>query len=698
MRLTSTCSILITIIFATSAVTGADATHPAAVDHERLLHADREPGNWPAWGRTFNEDRYSPLDRINDRNASRLGLAWYYTFNNHRGNEATPIVIDGVLYTTTAWNITVALDAKTGKELWYYDPEVPPAWGKMACCDVVTRGLAAWNGKIIIATLDGRLIALNAQDGKPVWTTQTFSRDWPYTITGAPRVFNGKVIIGNAGAELGVRGYVTAYDAETGKQLWRFYTVPGNPALGFESETLAMAARTWNGEWWKYGGGGTVWDAIVYDPDFNRVYLGVGNGSPWVRDYRSPGGGDNLFLGSIVALDADTGAYIWHYQETPGEEWDYTASQHIILADLKIKGKLRKVLMQAPKNGFFYVIDRATGKLISAEHFTANTWASHIDLQTGRPAINAQANYGSEPTMSLPGPAGAHNWNPMAYSPKTGLVYFPAQEVPFGYARDPKYDVTKPKEFRTTNGILFVFNRDTGSAQMDPANEKGWLSAWNPVRQREAWRVNYTEPGSGGVLATAGNLVMQGTRANRFIVYRADNGKKLWEMPVQTAPIAGPITYTVDGEQFIAVNAGWGGGMAMMELAASKRVQRSNSRILVFKLGGTASLPPLPPPDSTPAPPPLPDVAKEVFTTGAELYGRHCASCHGVGARGGGVIKDLRHMDAVTHQVFKAIVLQGARETLGMGNFSDVLSETDADAVHDYLIQRANQDWEVEHR
>jgi quinohemoprotein ethanol dehydrogenase len=698
MRLTLICTCLPALILTAQFSAGAESTEPAAVDHERLLNAGSEPGNWMAWGRGYHEDRYSPLDQINDSNVNDLGLAWYYTFNNRRGNEATPIVIDGVLYTTSAWNITVALDAKTGQELWYYDPEVPPAWGKMACCDVVTRGLAAWNGKIIIATLDGRLIALNAKDGKPVWTTQTFSHDWPYTITGAPRVFDGKVIIGNAGGELGVRGYVTAYDAETGHQLWRFYTVPGNPEQGFESETMAMAANTWNGEWWKYGGGGTVWDAIVYDPDFNRIYIGVGNGSPWVQAYRSPGGGDNLFLSSIVALDADTGNYLWHYQEVPGEQWDYTASQHILLADLKINGRLRKVLMQAPKNGFFYLIDRETGKLISAEKFVPLTWARRVDLKTGRPVFNPKAFYDTEPVKLIPGPAGAHNWHPMSYSPETGLVYFPVQDVWFGYARDQKYDVNQPKQFRTTNGILFVFNRDSGSPQMDPAAEKGWLTAWDPVRQREAWRVNYPEPGAGGVLATAGNLVVQGTRDNRFIIYRADNGLKLWEMPVQNASIAGPIAYSVDGEQYIAVNAGWGGGMAMMELAASKRVQRSNSRLLVFKLGGTATLPPLAPLGSIPAPPPVPQVAPQVIDTGAELYGRHCASCHGIGVRGGGVIKDLRHMSGDAHAVFKAIVLQGARESLGMGSFSDVLTAADADAVHAYLILRANQDWELEHR
>ena len=670
-----------------------EPVRPADVDQQRLLNADKEPGNWMSWGRTYNEDRFSPLAQINDSNVTGLGLAWFYTFDNKRGNEATPVVVDGVLYTTTAWNITVALDAKTGEEIWHFDPQVPPDWGRVACCDVVSRGLAVWNGKVIIATLDGRLIALHGATGQPLWTTQTFSRDWPYTITGSPRVFDGKVIIGNSGGELGVRGYVTAYDTETGEQLWRFYTVPGNPELGFESPAMEMAAASWNGEWWKYGGGGTVWDSIVYDQELHRVYIGVGNGSPWVQAYRSPGGGDNLFLSSIVALDADTGEYIWHYQQVPGEQWDYTASQHMILAELVIEGQPRKVIMQAPKNGFFYVIDRVTGKVISAEEFAPVTWASHIDLDTGRPVFNRTAFYDLEPSLLTPGPGGAHNWNPMSYSPVTGLVYFPAQETWFGYARNPDYDQVSPREFRTTNGIAFRFDPNAGSPQIDAARERGWLAAWDPVRQREAWRVEHPEPGSGGVLSTAGNLVMQGTRHNTFVIFRADNGEKLWEMPVQTAPIAAPVSYTVDGEQYIAVSAGWGGGMAMMELAASKRVQRSNSRMLAFKLGGTATLPPLSVLEDIPQPPPPGEISDQLLAQGQQLYGGHCASCHGRDARGGGVIKDLRHMTAETHEKFDDIVLGGTLADKGMGSFADMLDRDQVEIIHTYLIYRANEDW-----
>jgi quinohemoprotein ethanol dehydrogenase len=684
-----------TVLLSALVVFGANVAHAdisGNVDHARILNADRDPGNWLAHGRSYDEQRFSPLTQINDRNAGRLGLAWYYDLNTHRGVEATPIVVDGVLYNTSAWNVTMALDAKTGEELWYYDPQVPRQWARYACCDVVSRGLAVWKGKVIIATLDGRLIALDAKTGTPVWTVQTFDKAWPYSITGAPRVFDGKILIGNAGADMGVRGYVSAYDAETGTQLWRFYTVPGDPNKGFESPAMELAAKTWSGEWWTLGGGGTVWDSIVYDPALDYVYIGTGNGSPLHPDYRSPGGGDNLFLCSIVALKADTGEYVWHYQTVPREEWDFTSVQPMILADLEIDGRPRQVLMQAPKNGFFYVLDRVTGELISAREFVPNFWASHIDMKTGRPVVNPDAHIGLEPILLTPSAAGGHNWNPMSYSPLTGLVYFPAMEEWFVYAKDPKYE---PKRFRSNSGYSFggvsMERRRELQKQVD-AREKGWLTAWDPVRQREVWRVDYPRPGNGGVLTTAGNLLAQGTAAKTFAVYRADNGEKLWEMDVQTVPIAGPVTYLVDGEQYIAVNAGWGGGMAMVEMLAGKSMHRSKARVLAFKLGGTATLPPLP--DAPPIPPPPPLRASEdTVQRGAELYDKTCSMCHGRNAVGGGVIKDLRHMAPETHQAFKAIVLQGAMLGLGMASFADVLSEADSEAIHAYLIARANEDW-----
>lgn len=650
---------------------------PAAVDHQRMLAANTadEVGNWLAVGRTYDEQRFSPLDQINVDNVAQLGLAWYYDFNSMRGLEASPLVIDGVMYNVGPWNLVVALDAKTGKELWRFDPQVDRSRARYLCCDVVNRGIAAWQGRIYITTIDGRVIAIDAANGKEVWSQRSFGYEWAYTSTGATRVFNGKVVIGNAGSEYGARGYVTAYDAETGEQLWRFWTVPGNPADGFENEAMEMAAKTWSGEWWKQGGGGTAWDSIVYDPELNLIYIGVGNGAPHSHNQRSEGKGDNLFLASIVAVNADTGEYVWHYQQVPGDHWDFTSTQPMILADLDIEGQQRKVIMHAPKNGFFYVIDRTNGKVISAESFLpVQKWASHIDLETGRPAIYPEARYGEKPVLMTPSVAGGHNWHPMAYSPQTGLVYFPAQEHWWVFGEGP---MTQERA---------ALMREAA------AREKGWLTAWDPIQQKEVWRVDHQRAGNGGVLATAGNLVFEGSAAKTFAAYRADTGEKVWEQSVDQVPMAGPISYMIDGEQYISVNAGWGGGMAMAELRGGRDMHRSTSRVLTFKLGGNVQLPPVPPPAPIPAPPPS-TASQDVIDKGRELYAQTCAQCHGQQAVGGGVIADLRHMQPGKHEIFKDIVLKGALIGLGMGNFSDVLSEADADAIHAYLIARANEDY-----
>jgi quinohemoprotein ethanol dehydrogenase len=656
------------------------------------IPVDVEPGQWVSTGRTWDEQRFSPMDQINAGNVGQLGLAWYADIATTRGMEATPLVIDGVLYNTQPWNITTAYDAKTGEVLWTYDPQVPLKFGRMACCDIVSRGLAAWDGKIYVGALDGRLIALDAKTGAELWSVQTTDQSKSYTITGAPRVFGGMVVVGNGGAELGVRGYVTAYDAKSGEQLWRWHTVPGNPADGFENAAMEMAAKTWTGEWWRNGGGGTAWDSLSYDPALGLVYIGTGNGSPWARPYRSPDGGDNLFLASIVALDAKTGEYRWHYQTTPGEQWDYTATQQMILADFPIDGRMRKVIMQAPKNGFFYVLDRETGELLSAEKLVPMSWASGIDKATGRPIEIPEARYGTDPVMVSPGAGGAHNWNPMAYSPKAGLIYIPVTETYMSYALAENYDPAKGGL-----GTSFFGSDDKRKAMAEyaDAHSGGWLVAIDPATQREVWRTPKEQKGSGGVLVTAGNLVFQGSIGTTFAAYRADTGEKVWEMPVQQVPIAAPITYMVDGVQYIAVNAGWGGGLAHVERAAYSRLFLGQPRLLVFKLGGTAKLPP-PPPESFAvpelSPPPKPTGTAEQVALGERLYGENCSLCHGAAARGG--IKDLRHMAPATHTAFLDIVLGGKLAQNGMASFADVLAPDEAEAIHHYLVARANADWE----
>jgi PQQ-dependent dehydrogenase (methanol/ethanol family) len=673
------------------------AVKPADVDGARIAGADQEPGNWLSHGRTYSEQRFSPLTEIHDRNVGGLGLAWYYQLDTNRGQEATPIVVDGVMYFTSAWSKVFALDAATGARLWSYDPKVPPAWAVNACCDVVNRGVAVWRGKVFVGTLDGRLVALEAATGKPVWETLTIDRQFRYTITGAPRVAKGKVIIGNGGSEMGVRGYVSAYTAETGQMVWRFYTVPGDPRKPFENPILEKAAETWTGEWWKFGGGGTVWDAIVYDPEFDLLYLGVSNGSPWNQRIRSPGGGDNLFLSSIVALKPDTGEYVWHYQETPGETWDYTACQQIILADLPFEGQMRKVLLHAPKNGFFYVLDRATGALISAKPYTQVNWASGIDLQTGRPIETEIARYpGSNPAPILPGPLGAHNWQPMSYSPLTRLVYIPVMEAGFLYKSVERFE---PKKLAANYGIDVVAAGMPQDPQIKRAileSVKGSLVAWDPVGQKQAWAVERPGPWNGGTLATAGNLVFEGTASGNFEAYRADTGEKLWSFAAQTGVMAGPVTYTINGQQYVAVLAGWGGvfPLATGEVAFKSGRVRNISRMLAFKLGGKASLPPLPEFKEPALKPPPARASAAAVKNGERLYQRYCAACHGDVAVSGGVLTDLRSSRTLANNRWFDIVLNGRLRPLGMVSFARELSRQDAADIRAYVIFRAHQSLE----
>ena len=667
----------------------------AAVDSKRLVSANSDANNWITHGRTYSEERFSPLDQINDKNVSQLGLAWYFELNTHRGVEATPIVVDGVMFTTSAWSVVYALDAENGRLLWKWDPQVPKEWGRYVCCDVVNRGVAVWKGKVFVGTLDGRLAALDATNGNLLWEVNTVNKDFAYSITGAPRVINDKVIIGNGGAEFGVRGYVSAYDVKSGKLIWRFYTVPGDPSKGFESPEMEMAARTWTGEWWKYGGGGTAWDSFAYDPDLNLLYIGTGNGSPWSRAIRSPNGGDNLFLSSIVAVNADTGQYAWHYQTTPADNWDYTATQQMILVDMEFKGRLRKVIMQAPKNGFFYVIDRTNGELLSAEKFVDVTWATHVDMASGRPVENTANLYGKEGKAVRPSPDGAHGWHSMSFSQDTSLVYIPIVEEEYFYSENPSYRY-KPLELNVNHNPKANRPEPEQDAQGN-ATKKGRsaLIAWDPKASREEWRVQYQNKGSGGVLSTAGNLVIQGVvDGGRLVIYQADNGDKLWEMPVHNRPIAAPVSYMVNGEQYIAINAGWGGAFSLYggtELDLPKRAT-GTARLLVFKLGADKKLPPAPDLVQMPEPPPS-TASKEMIDKGAGLYHTACHACHGIGAISGGTIRDLRYMSAATHEVFNDIVLKGLFLPLGMASFADQFSIDEVEAIHAFIIERANQDW-----
>lgn len=663
------------------------------VDGARIEAAEKN-GEWLSYGRTYSEQRFSPLTKINDKNVGELGLAWFHEFDTDRGQEATPIMVDGVLYTTTAWSKVYAFDAKTGALKWSFDPKIDGSKGFDACCDVVNRGVAAWGGKIYVGTLDGRLIALDGQTGKQVWSAQTTDNSQPYTITGAPRVIKGKVLIGNGGAEYGVRGYLSAYDAETGKLAWRFFTTPnpeGKPDGAASDKIMAeKAAGTWFGEGWKKtGGGGTMWDAMAYDPALDIMYVGVGNGSPWNHKIRSDGKGDNLFLSSILALKPETGEYVWHYQTTPGETWDYTATQHIMLADIAIDGKPRKVLMQAPKNGFFYVLDRATGELISAKPYIGLTWATGVDPKTGRPIEVPGVRYEKAMSQQIPAPFGGHNWHPMAFSPNTGLVYLPTHTVPSGFK-----DENAPHQHRQgtwNTGTDFLTSAlPTDKAQLAAAKSmlKGTLVAWDPVAQKARWTVEHPYFWNAGVLATAGNLVFQGAGEGKFAAYDAATGKTLWSYDTGNGVIAPPSTYEIDGEQYVALMVGYGGAAPLAAQVFLKDGPRLPGRLLVFKVGGKATAPAYQVPERAKA-----DLTGVTSTgdpkRGFDVYHNNCQVCHGPNASGNFLVSMRESQMLLTADSWKSVVIDGALKDRGMASFSRFLTPKDAEDVRAYVLSEA---------
>jgi alcohol dehydrogenase (cytochrome c)/quinohemoprotein ethanol dehydrogenase len=659
-------------------------TGAGAVDDARLANADADDANWLTYGRTYKEQRHSPLTQINEQTVGRLGLAWSHDLGHMRGLEGTPLVVDGVLYATSAWSVMHAFDAATGELLWTHDPQVPRGHARWVCCDVVNRGPAFYRGKVYAGTLDGRLVAVTAETGEQVWEARTTPEGTAYSITGAPRIAGGRVLIGNGGAEFGVRGFVSAYDAETGELNWRVYTVPGNPADGFESAALEAAAETWSGEWWTAGAGGTAWDAIVYDPELDLVYIGVGNGSPWYERLRSPDGGDNLYLSSILAVRASDGEYVWHYQTTPGDNWDYTATQPLMLAELGIDGRQRRVIMQAPKNGFFYVIDRETGEFLSGTPFADINWATGI-TEEGRPIENPPARTLEGGVHVAPGPEGSHNWHPMSYNPATGLVYFPVYEHSMLHAVDDEWEY----DARRMN-IAADFSYE-GPTTGEELTARGHLVAWDPVAGAEVWRVDQPNPLSGGTLSTAGNLVLQGRADGLLRAYRATDGEVLWEFQHETGMAAAPITYSVEGTQYIAVLSGWGGPEVLLNTPLGVG-SVGPARILTFALDGSATLPeprpPLPPIEAPTFELALSEVEIE---RGSDLYGENCWGCHGEKAVSMGGVPDLRRASTATHETFEQIVLGGLREPLGMPRFDDVLSPEDVRLIQGYVLSRARE-------
>ncbi len=656
------------------------------------LLANPPAGEWLNYGGDIGGQHYSSLNLINGGNIGELGLAWFADFDTDRGQEAIPLIHDGVLYLSTAWSMVKAYDARNGKLKWSYDPKVPKETLVRACCDAVNRGVALYGDKVYVATLDGRLVALEQATGKVVFEKVAVPNQRDYAITGAPRIANGLVLIGSGGAEFKARGFIGAFDAQTGEEIWRFHTTPGNPADGFESEAMEKAAKTWSGEWWKYGGGGTVWDAITFDPVTGLVYFGTGNAAPW-----SPAAagreGDSLYTSSIVAVDARTGEYAWHYQETPEDRWDYDSASPIIVRDLTIEGKTRRVVIHAPKNGFFFLFDASSGELLSGTSYAPQNWTTGIDPKTGKPTITPEARYDvtGKPFSSLPGPMGAHSFHPMSYNPKTGLVYVPTNSGSSPFASDDDWQPTEVGYQSAQDPLLWALPseipEDGDAASISLGN--GALIAWDPVSAREVWRTELPLLGNGGVLSTAGNLVFQGTTGGLFHAYSAETGKQLWSFDVQSGVVAAPMSYALDGDQYVAIVVGWGGswGGAAIQSPATRNI----SRVLVFKLGAKNQLPPVIDLELAPIdPPPFTGTEKQVIA-GARIYGRYCFACHGAYAVAGALYPDLRRSAMLEDpSAIEAIVLDGALKHDGMASFKAAIGKKDAEAIRQYLIKRAN--------
>ena len=651
---------------------------------------------WLAYGRTHFEQRFSPLTDIHVGNVSELGVDWFVDLPEATGLAATPLVSDGVMYFVTSRNKVHAVEATTGDSLWEYDPDVAGHSGQRMRASFLhgNRGVALWKDKVIFATVDGRLIALESSTGKKVWSVQTTDPTQALYISGAPKVFKDKVLIGNGGTENGPsRGYVTAYHAQTGEQAWRFYIVPGNPADGFESPAMAMAAKTWTGEWWKYGGGGNAWHGFTYDPEFDAVYIGTGNGAPWNQKIRSPGGGDNLFLCSVVALDPDTGEYKWHYQTTPGETWDYNSNMDIVLADLLIDGQPRKVILHAPKNGFFYVIDREDGRLISAEPFADVNWASKIDLKTGRPVEVPGARYETESYTVTPGPLGAHNWPSMSFNPQLGLAYIPTihqrwqfddSETDLKGWRPPDWQAPAPSE-----GFGLSYSNESNDDGVS-----GSLQAWDPVAQKQVWTVPLPVDWNPGTLATAGNLVFQGRADGDLVAYDARTGEVLWKKQLGLGIAAPPITYKLNGRQYVALLVGWGSIYASMgeqqafDLGWAYGLQ--TRRLIAFSLDGQTTLPKQPEPQPpTISEAPFIEVDTGLATKGEDVYGQ-CSWCHGNAGVSGGLAPDLRASAIpLSAEAFARVVRDGALRERGMPSYEN-LTDEHLESIRHYIRQQAN--------
>lgn len=696
----------------------ASAGLPAAgrVNADRLARAESEADQWLATGRDAGGTYFSPLSSINRQNVAQLGLAWERKLGTRRGLEATPLVVDGVLYTSGMFGRVYALDAASGRELWTYDPQVDGQYGRYACCDAINRGVAVWQGRVYVGSTDGYLHALDAATGERIWKVDTLparSPKKPYTLPTVPVIAGNVVVVGSSGADFaGARGYIAAYDLESGAFRWRFYTVPRDPREGPQDQPhLAGAIRTWDPRHdWRKGSGGTAWDGISYDPALRLVYFGTANGAPYNMKQGGQKGGDNLYTAAIVAVHAESGELAWYYQTTPGDRWDYDSTQKLILTDLDLGDGPRPVVMQASKNGYFYVLDRATGKLLSANNFAYVSWSKGIDKLTGRPIPSAAAEYVDEPKLIFPSNGGAHSWQPMSYSLQTHLVYIPTIEWGMVYMNSEKqragmvegtftvqgfpaedYD---PDALKSLYGKLPPLNVLAKGLPSEPA--RGFLRAWDPVRQKLAWEVQTASNFDGGVLSTAGGLVFQGDSSGNLNVYDAQDGTRLKTLHLGTGVMAAPATYRIGNEQYVVLMAGYGGNIVNFPLHKDNAAWNydNEGRIIALKLGGgPVPLPPALQPEPFPKPP-RHEGSATTIASGEVLYNRFCSRCHQLGR---GILPDLRRLPPPMHDVFYDIVLKGMLRNLGMGRWDDVLTRADAEAIHAYVVDEAWKAYAAEH-
>ncbi len=648
----------------------------------------RDADHWSSYGRDFTETHFTPLDDINAATVGQLGLSWYLDLDTGQRNDSQPLEADGTVFVTTGQSVVTAIDAVTGRLLWQFDPAAGVVSGIKLRSSWGARGLAYLDGRVFIGTTDGRLISLDARTGKRLWSVDTLDKTDDTSITGAPRAFNGKVVVGFSGGDrAGTRGAISCFDAKTGRRLWRFHTVPGDPARRFENDAMRRASRTWSGRFWETGGGGAVWNAITYDRELNRVYIGTGNANPWNVHVREPKGLDNLFTASVVALDADSGAYVWHYQENPADAWDYDATADIELATLEVAGHRRRVLMHASKNGFFYVIDRDTGKLVSADPFGKVTWAKRINLKTGRPEEEPVARYRDRPVIIWPGNMGMHNWQAMSFSPRDGLAFIPALN------RAANFDATGIDP-ATWTPVKHTWTSALGDTESGVAESEfsSSLVAWDPVGKREIWRAPTTGSWGGGTMATAGGLVFQGQMDGTFVAYDARSGVSLWTYRAGSAVLGAPISYRVQGKQYISVLSGPPSESAAYGADAVQfgwSYRESPRRVLTFTLGGKRSLPAGKEPaiggPSASATP----VDHEKIEAGGSLFGEHCAICHGRDAVSGGAAPELRASAIVrSSSAFQSVVRGGGLTRRGMPAFGE-FSDNQLESVRSYILARS---------